>query len=55
LKDTSGDIVFSKIGVEVGKDKFSFGINTMLPIHQNLSGGYVEAQYRWSVNFNYSL
>jgi len=55
LKDTSGYIVFSKIGVEVGKDKFSFGINTMLPIHQNLSGGYVEAQYRWSVNFNYSL
>ncbi len=55
LKDTSGDIVFSKIGVEVGKDKFSFGINTMLPIHQNLSGGNVEAQYRWSLNINYSL
>jgi len=55
LRNTSGDIVFSKLGVELGKNKFSFGINTMLPIHQNLSNGNVEAQYRWSVNLNYSL
>jgi len=55
LENTSGDILFSKLGVEMGKGKFSFGINTMLPIHQNLSGGNVEAQYRWSVNLNYGL
>lgn len=55
LKNTSGDVLFSKLGVEMGKDKFSFGINTMLPIHQNLSGGNVKAQYRVAINLNYSL
>lgn len=55
LKDTSGAVVFGKIGFELGKDKFSFGANAMLPIQQNLSGGNVEANYRWSVNLNYSL
>ena len=43
------------IGFEIGKDKFSFGANAMLPINQNLSGGSVDAKYRWSVNFNYAL
>ena len=55
LADTAGDIVFSKFGVEVGKDKFSIGLNAMVPINQNLNGGNVEANYRWSVNLNYSL
>jgi hypothetical protein len=27
----------------------------MLPIQQNLTGGNVEANYRWSLNINYSL
>lgn len=55
LKDTSGAILFSKLGFEVGKDRFSFGANAMLPINQNLTGGNVEANYRWSINLNYSL
>lgn len=55
LKNTAGDILFSKVGVEFGKDKFSLGISTMLPIQQHLSSGNVEAQYRCSVNLNYSL
>lgn len=55
LQDTSGDILFGKFGFEIGKDKFSFGATAMLPIYQNLTGGNVEAQYRWSVNLNYSL
>ncbi|CAM4080511.1 MULTISPECIES: transporter [Flavobacterium] len=55
LRDTAGDIVFSKFGFEIGKDKFSLGANVMLPINQNLTGGNVNANYRWSVNFNYSL
>lgn len=55
LPDTSGDIVFGKLGLEVGKNKFSFGASAMLPINQNLTGGNVEANYRWSLNLNYSL
>lgn len=55
IPDTSGDVVFSKFGIEVGKDKFSVGVNAMLPLNQNLSSGRIEANYRWSVNLNYTL
>ena len=55
LPETAGDILFGKLGVEAGKDKFSIGINMMLPIKQNLSGGKMEANYRWSINLNYTL
>ncbi|NRT13716.1 hypothetical protein HNP99_000041 [Flavobacterium sp. 28A] len=53
--NTSGDILFSKFGFEIGKDKLSLGVNAMLPINQNLSNGAIEANYRWSVNLNYTL
>jgi hypothetical protein len=53
--NTAGDILFSKFGLEVGKDKFSVGINAMIPINQNLSSGNMEANYRWSINMNYTL
>lgn len=52
---TSGDILFGKMGVELGLKRFSLGLSTMLPINQNLTGGRVEANYRWSLNLNYSL
>lgn len=55
VRKTSGDIFFSKLGFEIGKDKFSLGANLMLPITQNLSDGRVEAKYRCSINLNYSL
>ncbi len=55
LKNTEGNILFSKIGFEMGKDKFSIGANIMLPIQQNLNGGNLDAKYRWSLNLNYSL
>jgi hypothetical protein len=55
VPDTAGDILFSRFGIELGKKDFSFGLNAMLPISQHLSGGNVEANYRWSVNLNYSL
>jgi hypothetical protein len=55
LPNTAGEVLFSKFGIEGGKDKFSFGINAMLPINQNLSNGNMEANYRWSVNLNYTL
>lgn len=55
VQKTSGDILFSKLGVEIGKNKFSFGANVMLPVNQNLASNRVEANYRWSLNLNYSL
>ena len=55
LANTSGEILFGKLGVEAGKDKFSVGVNAMLPVRQNLSNGKMEANYRWSINLNYSL
>ncbi len=55
VRNTSGDVIFSKIGLELGQNKFSFGANLMLPINQNLAGNRVEAKYRWSLNLNYSL
>lgn len=55
VRNTSGDIFMGKFGFEMGKKKFSFGANIMLPINQNLTGGNVVANHRWSVNINYSL
>lgn len=55
VRNTAGDILFGKMGFEVGKKKLSFGANVMLPINQNLASSRVEAKYRWSVNLNYSL
>jgi hypothetical protein len=55
VRNTAGDIFMGKVGFEIGKDKFSFGTNVILPINQNLTGGRVEAKYRWSINLNYSL
>jgi len=52
---TKGDVLFSKIGLEIGRNKFSLGINAMLPVVQHLTDGNVEANYRWSLNFNYQL
>lgn len=55
VRGTAGDILLSKIGFEIGRNRWSFGANTMLPINQNLNAGRVEANYRWSVNLNYTL
>lgn len=55
VPDTEGDILFGKLGFEAGMGRFSAGVNAMLPISQNLTGGRVEANYRWAVNLNYSL
>jgi hypothetical protein len=55
LPDTAGDILFSKFGIEAGKGAFSIGVNAMLPINQHLSNSKIEANYRWSVNLNYTL
>lgn len=55
LTNTSGDVLFGKFGVEAGKDKFSVGVNAMLPLQQNLANNKMEANYRWSINLNYTL
>jgi hypothetical protein len=55
VRDTAGDIFLGKLGIEVGKKNLSFGANYMIPIQQNLTGGNVEANYRWSLNLNYML
>lgn len=55
VPDSQGDVVFGKFGIEAGVKDFSIGVNAMLPINQNLSGGNVESDYRWSINLNYSL
>lgn len=55
VRNTSGSIFLSRVGFELGKNKWSFGANAMLPIKQNLNGGRVEANYRWSINLNYAL
>jgi hypothetical protein len=55
LPKTAGNALFGKLGFEVGRNAFSLGANAMLPIQQNLTGGNVEANYRWSINLNYSL
>jgi len=55
LEDTSGDVLFSKFGIEIGKERFSLGVNYLAPVNQNLSAGNVVANYRWSINLNYSL
>ena len=52
---TAGDIFFGKIGLELGYKKISAGVNAMLPISQNLTGGRVEANYRLAFNINYVL
>ncbi|WP_330443511.1 transporter [Flavobacterium sp. C4GT6] len=55
VPDTKGDIFFAKAGVEAGMGKFSVGVNAMVPVNQNLTGGKVEANYRLAINLNYSL
>lgn len=55
LADTSGEVLFGKIGLEAGKGRFSAGLQYMTPIAQQLSGGNVKAGYRFSLNLNYSL
>lgn len=55
IPETSGNIIFGRIGIEIGKKDFSLGVNAMLPIAQNLSGGNVGANYRIGINLNYNL
>ena len=55
LRDTKGDVLFTKIGLEIGINKLGIGISGMLPISQNLTGRKVESNYRLSLNLNYNI
>jgi hypothetical protein len=55
IQNTAGDVLFSKFGLEAGRNKLSVGVSAMLPINQNLASGNIEAKYRWTFNFNYTL
>jgi len=55
VADSAGHIVFSKFGIEAGRNNFSLGLNFMLPLQQDLSNAKVESKYRWAVNLNYTL
>jgi hypothetical protein len=54
-KLTKGEVLFGRIGLEVGRKNWSLGVNGMLPISQNLASKNIEAAYRWSINLNYIL
>lgn len=55
MPHTSGELFFGKFGVEAGFNRFSVGVNAMLPISQNLNNGMIEANYRLAINLNYLL
>lgn len=55
IRFTAGDVMFGKVGFEVGLKKWSLGANFMWPLHQNLASNRIEAIYRTSLNINYSL
>ena len=55
VPNTAGDVLFSKFGLEAGRNKLSVGVSAMLPINQNLANGNIEAKYRWTFNLNYTL
>ncbi len=55
VQDTKGNILFGKLGLETAYNRFSLGLNLMLPISQNLNSGNVEAVHRLGVHLNYNL
>lgn len=55
LSNTSGSIVFNSFGFEIGIKKWGLGCNAMTPLNQNLNNGAIRANYRFLINFNYSL
>ncbi|WP_235946478.1 transporter [Flavobacterium silvaticum] len=55
VEKTKGNILFGRIGFETALKKFSLGMNALLPLSQDLTGGRVDAKFRLGVNLNYSL
>ncbi|RZJ67627.1 MAG: transporter [Flavobacterium sp.] len=55
IAQTSGNVLFGKVGLEAGLKKWSAGLQFLTPINQDLTGGRVDAKYRVGINLNYSL
>lgn len=55
VPNTAGEVLFSKFGLEVGRNKLSLGVSAMIPMFQNLSNGNIVAKYRCTLNVNYTL
>lgn len=55
VRNTTGDVLFGKLGIEIGWNKFSLGATYFNPINQNLMSGFVEAKSRFTMNVNYKL
>lgn len=55
VRDTKGNILFGRLGLETSYNRISMGINLMLPISQNLNAGNVEAVQRLGIHLNYNL
>ncbi|VVV00168.1 hypothetical protein FVB9532_01433 [Mesonia oceanica] len=55
VRDTEGDVFFGKLGVEASYERWSLGVNAMLPISQNLNGGLVEVKSRLGVYLNFNI
>lgn len=55
VDSTEGNILFSRIGLEAGWKRMSVGVNAMLPLTEDLTGGRVDARFRLGLNLNYSL
>lgn len=55
VRNTTGDVLFGKWGIEIGWNKFSLGATYFKPINQNLMMGLVEAKSRLTFNVNYKL
>ena len=55
VADTQGNVLFARLGSEIAIGKLGTGVNVMLPVHQELNAGKVEAKYRLGIHLNYSL
>lgn len=55
LRNTKGDVLFSRLGLEAGYGSWSIGTALQLPINEHLMGGLLDAKSRWSINVNYKL
>lgn len=55
VKNTAGNILFGKLGMDVGTEKFSVSLNYFAPIQQHLMNDNLQANHRFSVQLNYAL
>ena len=55
VRKSSGTVLFGKIGLEISKERLSFGLFGFLPLQQNLASNRIDAKYRIGFNLNYSL